>query len=50
MHPDWASPIRDQCCTAGMPFLFKQWGKSSPAIAEANENSELDAILSRLNG
>jgi protein gp37 len=26
MHPDWARSIRDQCVTAGVPFLFKQVG------------------------
>ncbi|RAX42601.1 phage Gp37/Gp68 family protein [Rhizobium tropici] len=26
MHPDWARSLRDQCATAGVPFLFKQWG------------------------
>jgi protein gp37 len=27
MHPDWARSLRDQCTTAGVPFLFKQWGE-----------------------
>lgn len=26
MHPDWARSLRDQCETAGVPFLFKQAG------------------------
>lgn len=26
MHPSWARSLRDQCATAGVPFLFKQWG------------------------
>lgn len=26
MHPQWARGLRDQCATAGVPFLFKQWG------------------------
>ena len=26
MHPDWPRSLRDQCETAGVPFLFKQWG------------------------
>lgn len=26
MHPDWARSLRDQCVTAQVPFLFKQWG------------------------
>jgi len=27
MHPDWARSLRDQCVTAEVPFLFKQWGE-----------------------
>ncbi|MFQ6756738.1 phage Gp37/Gp68 family protein [Cereibacter sphaeroides] len=27
MHPAWARSLRDQCATAGVPFLFKQWGE-----------------------
>ena len=27
MHPDWARSLRDQCQTAGVPFLFKQRGE-----------------------
>ncbi|MGP3699223.1 phage Gp37/Gp68 family protein [Rhodobacter sp. NSM] len=27
MHPDWARSLRDQAQTAGVPFLFKQWGE-----------------------
>lgn len=30
MHPDWARSLRDQCNTAGVPFLFKQWGEWMP--------------------
>lgn len=30
MHPDWARGLRDQCATAGVPFLFKQWGEWAP--------------------
>ena len=26
MNPQWARDLRDQCDTAGVPFLFKQWG------------------------
>lgn len=31
MHPDWARSLRDQCASAGVPFLFKQWGEYHPA-------------------
>jgi protein gp37 len=30
MHLDWARSVRDQCATAGVPFLFKQWGAWTP--------------------
>ena len=30
MHPSWARSLRDQCATAGVPFLFKQWGSWEP--------------------
>lgn len=30
MHRDWVRSIRDQCVTAGVPFLFKQWGEYAP--------------------
>ncbi len=26
-HPDWFRSLRDQCKSAGVPFLFKQWGE-----------------------
>ena len=30
MSPDWARDIRDQCISAGVAFLFKQWGSWAP--------------------
>lgn len=30
MHPAWVRSLRDQCTTAGVPFLFKQWGAWAP--------------------
>ncbi|PTR05380.1 MULTISPECIES: phage Gp37/Gp68 family protein [unclassified Novosphingobium] len=27
MHPAWARSLRDQCASAGVQFLFKQWGE-----------------------
>jgi len=30
MHPDWVRKVRDDCATAGVPFLFKQWGEWYP--------------------
>ncbi len=34
MHPAWARSLRDQCKSAGVPFLFKQWGGWQIASAE----------------
>jgi protein gp37 len=33
MHPDWPRILRDQCASAGVPFLFKQWGEWVPRSA-----------------
>ncbi|GAA3308618.1 phage Gp37/Gp68 family protein [Nonomuraea dietziae] len=30
MHPEWARSLRDQCQSAGIAFLFKQWGAFAP--------------------
>ncbi|OWV94238.1 hypothetical protein ATY81_12360 [Rhizobium sp. R72] len=32
MHPGWVRSLRDQCATAGVPFLFKQWGEWAPQV------------------
>jgi protein gp37 len=32
MHPGWVRSLRDQCATAGVPFLFKQWGEWLPTV------------------
>jgi len=34
MHPDWARGLRDQCATAGVPFLFKQHGEWAPGSGD----------------
>ncbi len=34
MKPDWARGLRDQCKEAGVPFMFKQWGKYLPRYQE----------------
>lgn len=33
MHPEWATQLRDQCTSNGVPFLFKQWGEWVPRSA-----------------
>ena len=30
MHPAWARSLRDECASAGTPFLLKQWGEWAP--------------------
>ena len=37
-HPDWFRSVRDQCQTAGVPFLFKQWGEWGPMQYHAGVN------------
>lgn len=32
MHPDWARSLRDQCVSAGVPFLFKQHGEHRDGV------------------
>lgn len=34
MHPIWVDSIRKQCESAGVPFLFKQWGEWIPRTSE----------------
>ncbi|WP_295978773.1 phage Gp37/Gp68 family protein [uncultured Variovorax sp.] len=36
MSPDWARSLRDQCESAEVPFLFKQWGEWLPMLGQAN--------------
>lgn len=40
MHPDFARKLRDQCLSANVPFLFKQFGEWAPyhAVASGDEN------------
>lgn len=37
MHPAWARSLRDQCASAGVPFLFKQWGDWLPIDQQTEE-------------
>lgn len=44
-HPDWFRSLRDQCVSAHVPFLFKQWGEYAPWIRQSNrEVSPVDLI------
>lgn len=31
-HPDWVRALRDECVSAEIPFLFKQWGEYLPLV------------------
>ena len=42
MHPDWARDLRDQCATAGVPFLFKQWGEWTPGVNVDRQRGTVD--------
>lgn len=43
MHPDWARSLRDQCASAGVPFLFKQWGEWQIAsLANGHYDSDME--------
>lgn len=41
MHPDWPRKIRDQCETAGIPFMFKQWGEWAWSPFDKNQKQPL---------
>jgi len=40
VHPDWVRSVRDQCQTAGVPFLFKQRGEWFP-VEQINREEEI---------
>lgn len=44
MHPEWVRSLRDQCATADVPFLFKQWGEWEVASVE---NGHHDCDMTR---
>lgn len=44
IHPDWARGLRDQCESAGVPFLFKQWGEWSPRAAICGAGQDFQSI------
>lgn len=43
MHPDWVRSLRDQCASAGVPFLFKQWGEHS--LHMVGDDGELEPSM-----
>lgn len=48
MHPDWARAIRDQCVSAGVPFLFKQWGEWEAALDRERDDPDWRADYSNV--
>ncbi|WEK42940.1 MAG: DUF5131 family protein [Candidatus Sphingomonas colombiensis] len=48
MHPDWARGLRDQCATAGVPFLFKQWGEWEVALDRERDDPDWRANYSNV--
>lgn len=40
MHPDWARSLRDQCASAGVPFLFKQWGEWEASLDRERDDPD----------
>lgn len=43
-HPDWFRSIRDQCAAAGVPFMFKQWGKFRPVGNYTPDGTLIDFV------
>lgn len=50
MHPDWVRSLRDQCQTAGVPFLFKQWGEWCQESFFCTEQGAKTALYMDSNG
>lgn len=44
VNPDWFRSLRDQCNTANVPFLFKQWEGETQKIIKA-KGRKLDGVL-----
>ncbi|MFA5900543.1 MAG: phage Gp37/Gp68 family protein [Hyphomicrobium sp.] len=44
MHPNWVRSLRDQCQSAVVPFLFKQWGEWLPAMQDGNPDADEQVI------
>ncbi|KVP19422.1 hypothetical protein WJ85_08010 [Burkholderia ubonensis] len=47
MHPDWARSLRDQCASAGVPFLFKQHGEWAPGSGDFGAGRFETAAIAR---
>ena len=45
MHPGWARSLRDQCKSARVPFLFKQWGEWTPGENVERQRGTVDTAF-----
>lgn len=50
MHPDWVKSLCDQCQTAGVPFLFKQWGEWTPGVNVDKQSGIVKTATWQSNG
>lgn len=50
MHPDWPRTLRDQCVSAGVPFVFKHWGEWSECTANGHDGFTKDHYWIGLDG
>lgn len=50
MHPAWVRSLRDQCHSAGVPFLFKQWGEWLGDLQDGNPNDPKGQELNASGG
>ena len=49
-HPDWFRSLRDQSASAGVPFMFKQWGEWLPARKVGNDFEFCDQNITPHSG
>lgn len=47
LHPDWARTVRDECESAGVPYLMKQFGEWLPA-SQATTEEQVRGVESRV--
>jgi protein gp37 len=49
-HHDWVRSLRDQCKSADVPFLFKQWGEWLPEGQQERSTAFPDVVADNANG
>ncbi|MBX9900817.1 MAG: phage Gp37/Gp68 family protein [Burkholderiaceae bacterium] len=50
MHPEWVRSLRDQCVTARVSFLFKQWGEWCPETVHCTDKAAESALYIATDG